>query len=129
MFAFVFGAFGLIIGSFLNVFILRKGVRSLAGRSACMSCGRTILWQDLIPVVSWIFLRGKCRHCGSAISPQYPLVEIVTGVLFALIGAAPFPIGLFQRVLFCVLAALLVAIAVYDMRHTIIPDEWAYTFG
>lgn len=135
MFALMFGLFGLIIGSFLNVVVLRKGVRSLQGRSACMHCGVQIRWFDLVPVFSWIVLRGKCRVCGSRISWQYPLVEAVTGVLFACIGgwvdamlvmtaATPFLI-LGYLAIVCVL----VVIAVYDFRHTIIPDDWAYLFA
>lgn len=126
--ALVFGAFGLIIGSFINVAVLRFGTgRSLSGRSACMSCGYQLRWFDLVPVFSWIFLRGRCRRCGSRIAVQYPLVELTTGFLFAYIGAAELP--LFERAYVCVAAGLLVAIAVYDMRHTIIPDAWVYAFS
>ena len=127
MFAVIFGLFGLIIGSFLNVLILRGGVRALSGRSACMSCGKEILWYDLIPVFSWIWLQGKCRFCKSKISAQYVLVELLTAFLFATIGASAFPI--FLR-LFCLpILALLIAISVYDLRHTIIPDAWVWTFN
>ena len=125
--AFVFGVFGLIVGSFLNVFIIRHGVRSVGGRSACMACGRQLLWYDMVPVASWLVLRGKCRACKTRISIQYPLVEAATGVLFAFLGAAPLPLP--SQVLGCAIAALLIAIAVYDLRHTIIPDAWAYTFA
>ncbi|MDO8561738.1 MAG: prepilin peptidase, partial [bacterium] len=89
MFAVIFGLFGLIIGSFLNVLIVRGGVRALSGRSACMSCGRGIPWYDLIPVFSWVLLRGRCRFCRSKISVQYPLVELTTALLFAALGASP----------------------------------------
>ncbi|OGG53488.1 hypothetical protein A3H16_01785 [Candidatus Kaiserbacteria bacterium RIFCSPLOWO2_12_FULL_53_8] len=123
------GIFGLIVGSFLNVLIIRHGVRSIGGRSACMACGRQLLWHDMIPVVSWITLAGRCRHCRTSISPQYPLVEAATGILFAMIGAAPFPTDIAYKLLFCTIAALLIAITVYDLRHTIIPDLWAYTFA
>jgi len=124
---FVFGVFGLIIGSFLNVLILRQGIRSVSGRSACMSCDRRIHWYDLIPVVSWIFLRGRCRNCGAAISIQYPLVEGGTGIVFAVIGAAP--ILLLSKLLSLPIAALLIAIAVHDLRTTIIPDAWVAITG
>ena len=123
----IFGLFGLTVGSFLNVLIVRHGARSLAGRSACMSCGRTIEWHDLVPVVSWLALRGRCRYCRSRISIQYPLVEVATGILFAFVGASPAP--LIARVLGLFIAALLVAITVYDLRHTIIPDGWVYAFA
>lgn len=123
------GFFGLIIGSFLNVLILRTGVRALDGRSACMSCGATLRWYDLIPVFSWIYLRGRCRSCGSRISPQYPLVEATTALLFAALAGSAL---VYTPVLFAIsltCTALLIAIAVYDMRHTIIPDSWAYAFA
>lgn len=124
-----FGAFGLIIGSFLNVLTIRHGIRSLGGRSACMTCGTSLRWADLIPVVSWVALLGRCRFCGARISARYPLTEAATAAAFALIGGAPYPAPLFLRLLFCGAAALLIAIAVYDLYHTIIPDEWAYLFG
>jgi prepilin signal peptidase PulO-like enzyme (type II secretory pathway) len=119
--------FGLIIGSFLNVVILRRCASALGGRSHCMSCRMTIRWYDNIPLLSWLALRGRCRFCKSRISPQYPLVELLTGVLFALLGGAPLTYPELA-VGFCIIA-LLVAIAVYDLRHTIIPDEWVYPFA
>ena len=122
----ILGLFGLIIGSFLNVLILRRGARGLSGRSSCMSCGTTIRWYDNIPVLSWVLLVGRCRACGSAVSLQYPLVEISTALLFAALGAAELP-G-FQLLLSCRVVSILVAIAVYDVHHTIIPDSWAYSF-
>jgi leader peptidase (prepilin peptidase)/N-methyltransferase len=125
--AFVFGIFGLIVGSFINVAVIRRIGGNVGGRSRCMSCGTHIRAYDLIPVISWLLLWGKCRACGSKISVQYPLVECTTGALFALTGAVPF-LGLPSAVFFCGIAALLVAIAVYDIRHTIIPDGWVYLF-
>ena len=128
MSVFVFGILGLIIGSFLNVVVLRRGARALEGRSACMSCGKLLAWYDMIPVFSWLMLFGRCRHCGSRISVQYPLVEGSTAVLFALIGGAPHASFFYQTVA-CIIIALLVAIAAYDFLHTIIPDAWAYSFA
>lgn len=119
-----FGVFGLITGSFLNVLILRWGARPLTGRSTCASCGSVIAWYDLIPVFSWIALRGSCRQCGAWILAQYPLVELVTAIFFVLIGFSPLP--LYLRLFALPLAALLIAIAVYDFRHTLIPDVWVY---
>jgi leader peptidase (prepilin peptidase)/N-methyltransferase len=81
-----FGILGLCMGSFLNVVILRRGRRAFSGRSSCMSCAKTLAWYDLVPVVSWVFLRGRCRACGSSISIQYPLVEGATAILFAFFG-------------------------------------------
>ena len=82
----VFGILGLCVGSFLNVVILRGGMEASRGRSACMSCAKTLAWYDMVPVASWVFLRGRCRACGSAISIQYPIVEAATAILFALYG-------------------------------------------
>lgn len=122
--ALVFGIFGAIIGSFLNVLVLRRGVKTLGGRSACRSCGHELAAVDLVPVISYIALRGRCRFCGSRISIQYPLVESSTAVFFAFIGGAPVPLSL--QLLALPVAALLVAISAYDILHTIIPDEWVY---
>ena len=95
--------------------------------------GRNSRWLDTIPVFSWILLYGKCRRCYAHISPQYPLVEATTALLFALIGysvpSTAYPYALPLIVVYLAIAALLVAIAVYDIRHTIIPDTWVYMFG
>ncbi|MDB5238560.1 MAG: prepilin peptidase leader peptidase (prepilin peptidase) / N-methyltransferase [Candidatus Kaiserbacteria bacterium] len=124
----VCGLFGLIAGSFLNVVILRHGAKSLDGRSQCMSCGVQLKWYDLVPVISWVALRGKCRACHSSISIQYPLVELASGVSFVLIGTSQETFGLVTPFYFAV-AAFMIVIAAYDIRHTIIPDEWAYMFA
>src|SRR3989338_3931288 len=77
---------GAIVGSFLNVVILRynTGVSFFSGRSFCPSCGKKLSWYELVPVVSFFALRRKCAGCDSKISWQYPLVEIATGLLFLL---------------------------------------------
>ncbi|QQG38224.1 MAG: prepilin peptidase [Candidatus Kaiserbacteria bacterium] len=124
MTAVFFALFGLIVGSFLNVLILRWGKEGIGGRSRCPVCKRELAWFDLIPIFSWIFLRGRCRTCGARISIQYPLVEGATALTFALIGASPVPLTL--QLFALPIAALLIAIAVYDLYHTIIPDVWAY---
>src|SRR6056297_1686255 len=75
--------FGLVIGSFLNCLIWRLHTgESLGNRSYCPSCRHQIKWYDNIPLLSFLFLRGKCRYCGKNISWQYPAVEFVTAVLF-----------------------------------------------
>src|SRR5438477_1700466 len=78
------GLFGLLIGSFLNVCIYRlpRDLSVVRPRSFCPACEQQIAWFDNIPVVTYIALRGKCRHCGALISLRYPLVELLTGVLF-----------------------------------------------
>lgn len=124
---FVFGLFGALVGSFLNVVILRRGARSLSGRSGCLSCTVQLKWYDLVPVFSWLMLRGRCRSCGSRISLQYPLVEALTAVLFGLVGGAGL-LPAYTALSLCI-ASLLIIIAAYDVRHTVIPDAWAYLFG
>src|SRR4051812_24315811 len=79
----IFFIFGIIIGSFLNVVILRYNTeRNLGGRSACMSCRNTLAWYELVPLFSYIFQRGRCMNCKTKISAQYPIVEFITGILF-----------------------------------------------
>ncbi len=126
---------GAIIGSFLNVVILRYGTgRGVNGRSGCMSCGYKLRWFDLVPVISWVMLAGKCRQCRSKISKQYPLVELATAALFGLV--AHYVSGLdivltmipFVFAWYAIIASLLVVIFVYDMRHKIIPDGLSFTF-
>ena len=85
LFLIVFG-FGIIIGSFLNVCIYRlpKEESLVNGASHCMTCGEKIKRYDLIPIFSWLFLKGKCRNCGEKISGRYPLVELLNGVMWIL---------------------------------------------
>ena len=80
--------FGLVIGSFLNVVIYRvpRHLSVVSPGSMCPSCGAEIAAYDNIPVLSWLILRGKCRHCGHPIAARYPLVELLTGMIFAAIG-------------------------------------------
>jgi len=126
LFFFVYGLLGLIVGSFLNVVILRRGARGIGGRSGCLSCGAPLLWYDLIPVVSWLALAGKCRSCGTRISIQYPIVEATTALLFGLVGMMSMPLPL--TLLSLAICAVLILISAYDILHTIIPDEWVYAF-
>ncbi|WP_370526066.1 A24 family peptidase [Cellulomonas sp. JH27-2] len=81
----IVGIFGLMIGSFLNVVIWRvpRGESIVSPPSACPRCGHEIRPRDNLPVIGWLILRGRCRDCGNPISPRYPLVELATGVLFA----------------------------------------------
>lgn len=128
LFFFVF-CFGAIVGSFLNVVILRYNTgRSIAGRSGCPHCGRQLRWFELIPLFSFLAQKGKCRTCGSRISAQYPLIELLTAVVFVLtywrFGIENPIILLFALVVW----ALLVVILAYDMKHKIIPDVFVYAF-
>src|SRR3989338_7481382 len=119
--------FGLIIGSFLNVLILRHRALPLGGRSQCPSCSHNLAWFDLIPVISWILLRGKCRYCKSSISTQYPIVELLTGILFLLVGLLG--LTLIEQLFALPSLALLIAIFFYDLRHKIIPNPWVWAFN
>lgn len=133
----IFFVFGSIIGSFLNVVILRYNThKSLGGRSACMSCRKEIKSYDLIPVVSYCALKGRCRHCKTKISVQYPIVEILSGIIFALLFAK-FSYLFYTSTLefsityayYVAVFSLLLVIAVYDIKHKIIPDMLALFFG
>ena len=110
--------FGITIGSFLNVCIYRLPVgESLTKKNShCMTCGTPIKWYDLIPVFSWLFLRGKCRACGSKISGRYILVESLTGILFVLIFMQfdVFSDGFAYPALMCLFIAGLIVIGFED---------------
>lgn len=134
-FIFIF-ILGTIIGSFLNVVILRYNTgRGINGRSGCLSCGSTLENIDLIPIISWILLEGKCRKCRSKISVQYPLVEFFTGLLFVLLLWSAMPFFDYFNLVFLyfiwniVIFSILIVIFVYDLRHKIIPNSLAYTFA
>ena len=114
------GILGVIIGSFLNVVVLRMNTgKGLGGRSMCLSCNKTLHWYELIPVISFVIQRGRCRNCHSKISWQYPIVELTTGLLFA--GVLIYFTGPIHAVLWLVLVSLGMIIAVYDIRHRMIP--------
>ena len=113
---------GLIVGSFLNVVIYRLHTnKSLSGRSHCLSCGAPLLWYELVPVISYLLLRGRCRTCNAHISSRYATVELLTAVLFLSVGI--YVTDTVHIILGLVLMSLLVVVVVYDVRHTIIPDE------
>jgi leader peptidase (prepilin peptidase)/N-methyltransferase len=114
--------FGLIIGSFLNVYIYRLHTgKSLAGHSHCMSCGTGLRPYELVPLLSYLFLRGRCRTCGCYIPIRYFIVELLTGVLF--LAAYTIASSLLELVYLWSLLSILVVITVYDIRHFIIPDR------
>ncbi|MBI5077825.1 MAG: prepilin peptidase [Candidatus Yonathbacteria bacterium] len=121
--------FGTIIGSFLNVVIYRynSGTSSLTGRSQCFSCGKTLSWRELIPIFSFIISRGRCTSCGVRLSWQYPIIETLSGVMFVAVFLLGKPI-LETTFLLATFSTLLV-IAVYDLRHQIIPDGLVTLFA
>ena len=119
-------ALGLVFGSFGNVVIHRvpAGGSLLRPRSACPACDAPIAPRDNIPVASWLLLRARCRACGAAISPTYPAVELVSGVLFALVGAR---IGWDWALPgFLLFAWMLLVVAVIDARTRKIPNRLTY---
>lgn len=110
--------FGITVGSFLNVCIYRlpAGESLTKKNSHCMTCGAPIKWYDLVPVFSWLFLRGKCRACGSKISGRYILVESLTGILFVLtfLRFDVIADGLLYPALLCLFIAGLIVIGFED---------------
>lgn len=113
--------YGITIGSFLNVCIYRLPLHEdiVKLSSHCMTCGQKLHWYDLIPVFSFLGLRGKCRYCGQKLSIQYPLVELINGILYCVITAV---CGLeLTTILYCLLASALLTLSVIDFRTYEIP--------
>ncbi|MBD5496044.1 MAG: prepilin peptidase [Lachnospiraceae bacterium] len=113
--------YGIVIGSFLNVCIYRipKKEDIVKVRSHCMSCGYKLEWYDLVPLFSYLFLRGRCRKCKTKLSVQYPLIEAANGILYVIIvlinGANV------DSLLYCLLASALLTLSVIDFRTYEIP--------
>ena len=127
----IFGL-GLIVGSFLNVCIHRipEGISIVWPPSKCGYCSKHIVWYDNIPVLSYIFLRGKCRHCQHKISAQYPIVEFLTGIVFLLLFRSVLIVsgGLISAyIFFIIFCCLLIVGSFVDLRLHIIPNEITYT--
>ncbi len=117
---------GIVIGSFLNVYIYRFHTgKSIAGSSHCLSCQTPLRWYELFPLVSYLGLRGKCRTCSARIPSRYFWVELVTALLFLLVVLTVTDFWLWPLLAF--LMATLVVIAVYDLYHFVIPDGFVYT--
>ena len=121
-FFFVFGA---LIGSFLNVLILRmpKNENFVSKRSHCPKCNKLIYWYENIPILSYVFLRGKCSGCSTGISIQYPLVELCTGIFAVLLSPSYLNIETAANFAFyfSIAAAFLVHFMI-DVKHKILPD-------
>lgn len=145
LFVFLIFLFGLIWGSFLNAFLYRyQTQKSLFERSICPNCQHKISWYDNLPIVSWMLLKGRCRHCHQQISIQYPIVEFLMGTLSLAAGMiSGFSISLnqtfflletfdyFSAIKFLVLFVIffiLLAIAVYDIKTKEIPNGFNFTF-
>jgi len=126
---------GLTIGSFLNLVIyrLKKKESFLFPGSHCLYCNHKLGWGDLVPVFSFLFLKGKCRYCGKPISIQYPLVELTTGFIFLLtfnflsseLIAGDSYYYFYLLYILCSFSFLIVTF-VYDLKHYIIPDKIIY---
>ena len=136
---------GLSVGSFLNVVIHRLETKEpiIKSRSRCPKCGTVLKWFDLIPLVSFIWRKGRCGYCNKKISWQYPLVELATGLLFLFVilntshlrGTGSVknlsillqdPSLTFRMTFHLIIVSLLIVIFVYDLKHYLIPDKIIY---
>lgn len=118
--AFVF-IYGILIGSFLNVCILRipEGESIITGRSHCDQCNGKIKWYDLIPIFSYMILRGRCRNCKIKISIQYPMIEALNGILYVLVF---YYLGInVLSALYCLVISALIVLSMIDLRTNTIP--------
>ncbi len=121
--------FGVVIGSFLNVLILRIPLKQefVKTPSHCMACGHKLAWYDNIPLVSWLMLKGHCRYCGHKISPQYPIIEALNAVLWVVTFIFN-GINL-TSLLYCGMISALIALSVIDWRTHEIPDGFHIFIG
>jgi leader peptidase (prepilin peptidase) / N-methyltransferase len=123
--------FGVAIGSFLNVVALRYDgehflldPKMIGGRSHCPHCKKTLVWYELLPMVSWVVQGGKCRTCKARIGWQYPIVEFLSGLIFVFIPLHYLPFTIYQLpILWTIAFEILLLIAYIDIRLGIIPDE------
>jgi len=120
--------FGTLIGSFLNVVIFRHHTnKPIANdRSVCLSCSKKLSWFELLPIISFLIQKGRCRGCHSTFSWQYPLIEFFTGLVFVAVFLKDLSVG--DTFYFLCVFSLLIVILGYDFRHKIIPDDLVYTF-
>ncbi len=127
MLAVFFFIFGTLIGSFLNVVILRHNTgKGISGRSSCQSCGKVLGPFELIPILSFLIQGGACKACRSKISFQYPAVEFMTGLMFLMIFFTY--TSILSIVLGFIIVSLLIVITVYDLKHGIIPNTFVFSF-
>ncbi len=125
---FILFCLGAIVGSFLNVVGLRfRSGLTLGGRSFCPTCHKALRWWELVPIFSFLFLGGKCSVCKSKISWQYPLVELLTGLVFVTLYTSLQPFSLATYCLLLIVFCIYIVILIYDFRHKIIPDPLVFT--
>ena len=148
MIDFILCGLGLCFGSFVNALVWRlhsqpkakslklqaKEFSIMHGRSMCVHCHHTLAWYDLIPVLSWLSLKGKCRYCHKPISWQYPLVELTTALLFVLSYIAwPYQLSTINHQLVFTLwlgiLTISIALIVYDIRWMLLPDKLTKVVG
>ena len=123
--------FGVSVGSFLNCLIYRLEIgKKPTGNSFCPNCKHQLSVLDLVPILSYLLLRGKCRYCGENISIQYPLVEFITGILFLSTAYhMELPVSLVEFIPFAlvlIIFSLLMVVLIYDLKHFIIPNKIIY---
>jgi len=115
---------GLAVGSFVNVVIARlPRDETLGGRSRCPHCSKTLKWYDLVPLVSYMILSGKCRYCSKKISIRYPLVELYSGIVFVLTFWTFANGSVFTWIVSFILLELFLILAVVDLKHLLLPDS------
>lgn len=119
----IFFIYGLFIGSFLNVCIFRipAGISIVKPPSSCGNCGHRLNYIDMMPIVNYIINKGKCRYCKSPYSMQYPLIELLNGILYALV-ALKYGFNL-NAIMYCLIVSMLIVISLIDLKHKIIPDS------
>lgn len=120
---------GTAIGSFLNVLIdrLPRDESVLEGRSYCETCKKELLWNDLIPILSFLMLQGKCRYCKTTLSFYYPLVEFITGFMFVATYVSSGEKNLLSTIYYLLLQSGFIAIFFTDLKYGIIPDKIVYS--
>ncbi len=145
MIIFMIALFGLVLGSFINALVWRVHEQAkhkkpstelsiLRGRSMCPNCKHVLAWYDLLPVLSWVSLAGKCRYCKKSISSQYPLVEVLFAVLLV-VSYLYWPFILSDAlaysafVTWTILLTVLTALTIYDLKWMILPSKLVYLAG
>jgi leader peptidase (prepilin peptidase)/N-methyltransferase len=145
----IIGLLGVCLGSFINAWVWRSSntedvnqkkqnrdtkLSILNGRSVCPDCRHLLAWRDLVPVLSWVSLKGKCRYCRQAISAQYPAVELLTTALFIVsLLLWPFELSGFLAISYFLLwltfLVILIALSVYDIRYMLLPNKMVALAG